>query len=143
MSCSDVAFDHWYVYKGVPLETFISTAPFVPPLQLTFVCVLRVIVGAPACVIVVVDDVLQKFASVTVHVYVPAARFVIADVVCDVFHKYVSVPVPPLATAVAVPLEMLHVASTESKSSKISGGSFTVKAAGVKLQLLASLIVTE
>ena len=56
------------MYKGVPLETFISTAPFVPPLQLTLVCTLSVIVGDPACVIVVVDDVLQKFASVTVQV---------------------------------------------------------------------------
>ena len=44
------------------------TAPLLPPLQLTLVWVLSVMVGEPACVTVVVDVVLQKFASVTVHV---------------------------------------------------------------------------
>ena len=129
------------MYIGVPLVTFMSTAPFVPPLQLTFVCVLSVIVGEPACVIVVVDDVLQKFASVTVHVYVPAARFVIAAVVCDVFHKYVSVPVPPLATAVAVPLGVLHVACVLFIDSDMAVGWVMVKLC-VAVHRLASVTVT-
>ena len=64
-----------------------STAPLVPPLQLTLVWVLSVMVGEPACVTVVVDVVLQRFASVTVHVYVPAARLEIVAAVCALFHK--------------------------------------------------------
>ena len=110
----------------MPFATLISTAPFVPPLQLTLVCVLSVIVGEPACVTVVVNEVLQKFASVTVHVYVPAARFVIVDAVCSLFHKYVSVPVPPLATAVPVPLDRFHVACVLFSVSEIAVGCVTV-----------------
>ena len=118
-----------------------STAPLLPPLQLTFVCVLSVIVGEPACVTVVVNDVLQRFASVTVQVYVPAARFVIVAVVCELLHKYVNVPVPPLAAAVAVPLDVLHVACVLLSESDMAVGCVIVKLC-VAVQRFASVTVT-
>ena len=49
--------------------------------------------------------VLHPFASVAVTVYVPAtAERVGPDVVLASFHKYVIVPVPPFALAVAEPV---------------------------------------
>jgi hypothetical protein len=46
----------------------------------------------------------HPFRSVTVTVYMPGIRLLIDAVVAPVFHKYVYPGLPPLTTAVAVPL---------------------------------------
>ena len=57
------------------------------------------------------------------------------------FHKYVSVPVPPLATAVAVPLGVLQVACVLFIDSDMAVGWVMVKLC-VAVQRLASVTVT-
>jgi hypothetical protein len=74
--------DHAYVYAPVPPDAITDAEPVFPPLHNTFVCVPAVVI-AVGCVMVKVFVVVQPFASVVVHVYVPA-------------HNAVAVePVPP------------------------------------------------
>ena len=65
----------------------------------------------------------------------------IVDVVCALFHKYVNVPVPPLATALAVPLDVLHVACVLFSERDIAVGCVIVKLC-VAVQRFASVTVT-
>ena len=123
------------------MDMVTSIAPLLPALQLTLVWVFSATVGAPACVTATVVEVLQRLASVTVHVYVPDARLVITAVVCALLHKYVNVPVPPLPAAVAVPLEVLHVAWVELRFKDTTVGSVTIKLC-VAVHRLASVTVT-
>ena len=79
-------FFHWYEYGVVPPVTVASIEPFVPPLQLTFTFV-DVAVNAAGEVTFAVKTSVQPFASVTVAVYVPAAKFEMFAVVAPVDHK--------------------------------------------------------
>ena len=58
----------------MPPVTVRSIAPVELPLQSTFVCVVLALKAAAGCVIVTDAVVVQPLASVTVTVYVPAAK---------------------------------------------------------------------
>lgn len=71
---------HEYVYGAVPPEATTVALPVHNPLHKTFTCD-PVVVNAGGCVIVNDRVVVQPFASVMVHVYVPAhLPVVVADV---------------------------------------------------------------
>ena len=64
-----------YVYGPVPpVAALTLAAPFEPPLQDTFVCEADVNAKAVGCVTVKFCEVVHPFASVTVHVQVPAVK---------------------------------------------------------------------
>jgi hypothetical protein len=57
-----------------------------------------------ACEINTAKEAVHPLASVAVTLYVPAVKPVAVVEVSPVFHKYVIVPVPPVADTVAFPL---------------------------------------
>ena len=63
-----------YEYGDVPPDPLAVADPLLPPLQLTFVWDEMLAVTAVGSVMVTVSVSSQPFASVTVTVYVPAAR---------------------------------------------------------------------
>ena len=72
---------HAKVYGAVPPVPFAVAEPSLPPLQLTFEFTTELATNAVGSVIVVLDVVVQLFASVTVTVYVPATSpLAVADV---------------------------------------------------------------
>jgi hypothetical protein len=74
---------HVYVYGVVPPEGVTLTEPLFIPLHNALLSVLAVAANKVGCVTVAVVVVVQLCASVTVTVYVPAARPVAIDVVCS------------------------------------------------------------
>lgn len=76
--------DHKYVYGAVPPATVISTDP--GAVQVGFTCVSVMVSGASGAVTTAVADSVHPFASPTVTVYVPPARFTAVCVVCPLFH---------------------------------------------------------
>jgi hypothetical protein len=91
-----------YVYAGVPPATAVVIDPVVPPLQVTDVDV-KVATIAVGSVITSVELLLQEFASVTVTVIDPAARFEVFAVVAPLLHKYVYAGVPPATVVDTAP----------------------------------------
>ena len=75
----------------MPLEAVTVAVPFVPPLQLMFVCAVIDADNAVGCVIVALVVFVHPLASVTVTVYVEALKPVAVTVVCagTVLHEYV------------------------------------------------------
>ncbi len=71
----------------------------------------------------VLNETIQPFTSVTMHVYVPAIKLVAVWVVLPFDHKYVYGGVPPLGltVAVAVPPKQL-IGVVESAIFKGDGG---------------------
>ncbi len=88
-----------------PLAIHAAT-PLLPPKQLTGIFVAETIRALAGWVTVVVEVDGHPDASVTVTVYVPAVNPEAEDVVPpEGLHEYVYGSVPPVAVAVAVPLE--------------------------------------
>ena len=88
----------------MPPDTLRLTAPLLPPLQLTFDAVADPASRA-GCVMATVTVLTHPFASVTVHVYEPAASpLAVAAVPPLGDHAYVYGDVPPLTFATAFPL---------------------------------------
>jgi hypothetical protein len=94
---------------------------------------------------VIVNDcvIVQLFASVAVHVYVPAHNAdAVAPVPPDGVHAYVYGPVPPPTVTVAVPLHAaLHVTSVCVPEIVSAVGSVIV-AEAVAVHPFASVTVT-
>ena len=86
----------------------------------------------------------QLLASVTVTVYVPAARPVRFSVVAPFDHRYVSAPVPPatvkLIAPVEPPLQLTLVEEAMLALRAVAGCVIVCEA--VAVQLLASVTVT-
>jgi hypothetical protein len=82
-----------------------AAAPVDAPLHNTFVCDEIVVEAAVGWVIVTVAVDVHPFASVAVTVYDPAAKPVAVAPVAELLHKYVFVPVPPVALTVAEPVD--------------------------------------
>jgi hypothetical protein len=98
--------------------------------------------GAPVVATTMPDVVVHPFASVTVTEYDPPARLTAVAVVCEFVHAYVYGPVPPLASASAVPLLFPQVAGVDAGADSNGVGSVIVTAWIVK-QLFASVTETE
>lgn len=93
-----------YVYGVVPPETETVAAPLFPPLQLTLVCELILLLSAEGCVKLTVCVVEQLLLSVIVQVYVPAANeFAVAAVPPAGAQLYEYGVVPPVTETVADP----------------------------------------
>jgi len=92
------------VYGAVPPVPLAVADPLFPPLQLMFVFTTELATTAVGSVIVVLDVVVQLFASVTVKVYVPDTSPLAVAVVAALLHAKVYGAVPPVPFAVAVPL---------------------------------------
>ena len=92
------------MYGAVPPAPLAVADPLLPPLQLTFVFATVDATNAVGSVIVVLDVVVQLFASVTVTVYVPATRPLAVADVAELLHAKVYGDVPPDPFAVAAPL---------------------------------------
>ena len=94
------------MYAGVPPPAVTAAVPVFPPLHKILVDAEMVAVNKGGCVIVTVAVAEHPVASFTVTVYVPALRPVpIAFVPPVGAHDYVYGAVPPVALAVAVPVE--------------------------------------
>jgi hypothetical protein len=91
-------------YGAVPPDPLAVAEPLFPPLQLMFEFTTELATNAVGSVIVVLDVVVQLFASVTVTVYVPATRPLAVADVAALLHAKVYGDVPPDPFAVAVPL---------------------------------------
>jgi len=64
---------HEYLYPPEPPDAVTEALPFLPPPQVTFVCVKVKLIGAGS--VILADAVpIQPALSVTTHVYVPAVR---------------------------------------------------------------------
>lgn len=85
------------VYGLTPPTALTTTLPLLPPLMLTFVWDVTLAVNAAGCVIVAVTVVVQPLVSVTVNVYVPAAKPVCAG-------ETLYPGVPPVETTTTLPL---------------------------------------
>lgn len=86
-----------------------DAAPVLAPKQPTFVCVLTLLVNAAAgCEMVTFRVVEHPFASVTVHVHVPATKLFAIAVFCTgvVFQLKEYGAVPPIPATVALPVAM-------------------------------------
>jgi hypothetical protein len=91
----------------VPPVAVALTEPLFCPQLAEVLLVVNVI--SDGCVIIFVALVLQLLASVTVTVYVPAAKPPMFWVVRPLLHKYVMGAVPPLIVSVILPvLPPLH-----------------------------------
>jgi hypothetical protein len=91
------------VYAVVPPDGVTEAVPVLPPLHNTPV-ELVVVDIAVGCVIVTDVVKLHPFLSFTVHVYEPAVRPVMLEVVCPLLHVYVYAVVPPEGVTEAVPV---------------------------------------
>jgi hypothetical protein len=78
---------HAKVYGVVPPVPLAVADPLLPPLQLTFVFATVEAANTAGSVIVTLDVLVHKFASVTVTVYVPATTPVMLAVVAELLHK--------------------------------------------------------
>jgi len=101
-----------------------------------------VIDGPPELFTTAVFVLLQPFASLTVMVYVAADKFVIVCPVAVVLHEYVSDPVPPLLTAVTLPLLFPQVALTGVTVGMFNKGGTVIVVELIALQPLPSVTVT-
>lgn len=89
----------------VPPAAFTVALPLLPPLHVMFVCEASETVAPPLLFTTTETVCVHAFASVTVHVYEPAAMFEIDEVVCPPgFQEYDKLPVPPLAVTLAEPV---------------------------------------
>jgi len=81
---------HEYVYGPTPPAGVAVAVPVDDPLHNTLTCVVPT-VSATGWVIVTLAVLIHRLASVTVTIYVPAARPVAVAVICtgNVFHEYV------------------------------------------------------
>ena len=126
---------------GVPPETVMSKLPLFPPKHETGVFVTMDDCGVPVFPMTTEKDREQDAWSVTVTVYVPAAKL---EITCDeepVFHKKVYPGVPPPAITVTDPLDALHVPLTGKKVVVMMVACVT-RALVVSVQALASVTVT-
>jgi hypothetical protein len=98
--------DQRYVYAVVPPLTLRLAAPVEFPKQSTFVPDIEAASAAAGCVITTEAVVEQLLASVTVTVYVPAARPVLSSVVTPLPQLYEYGAVPPDAVRLAAPVEL-------------------------------------
>ena len=115
--------------------------PVEEPLHRTFTCVL-LNTNAGGCVIVAEAVLVQLLASVTVTVYVPAARPVRSCVVMPPVQKYVYGETPPLTVRSMEPVEEpLHNTFTCVVLKAKAGGCVIVTAV-VAVQPLLSVTVT-
>ena len=101
---------HKYCIGDVPPLIVSVILPVVPPLHNGLIPTIVLITAPVWFTILPVEVAVQPLASVTVTVYVPDARLLTVPLVDPVFHKYVSVPVPPDDVTVTDPLLWLHVA---------------------------------
>ena len=93
------------VYGPAPPEPFTVAEPVFVPKQLTLACDTTIIDGPPEVVIFATAVTVHPFASVTVTVLPPAAKFETPAVVPPLgVHEYVYAVVPPLAVTVAPPV---------------------------------------
>src|SRR5439155_665168 len=121
--------------------------PLVPPKQSTLTCALMLALDRKSGVeVVAVAVAVQRLASLTVTMYVPAPRLVAVDPFCTglVFHENVLLPVPPLTLAVALPLlppkQSTLTCALMLALNAVSG--CVMVALAVAVQPLASLTVT-
>lgn len=116
--------------------------PLLPPLQLTFDCTVAVTIPVPILLMIATAVFVQFWASVMVTVYEPAAKpEVLEPVAPGEDQLYISVPPPPAAFTVTLPLEIPHVAGEEDMLAVIPGGSVIVTALEL-VHPVASVIVT-
>ena len=134
--------DQLYVYVPVPPVTVAVALPVEAPWQATFVCV-GVKLNAVGSVMVYDWLIWQLLASVTVTVYVPAARPLDVAAVPPLGDQlYVYALVPPVTVAVAepfIPLLQLTLVCVGVIAS--AAGSVMVKLC-VVWQVLPSVMVT-
>lgn len=131
----------------MPPATVVRWAdPFFAPAQVTFVVTTVDVIGA-GLVIVPVAVPVHPNASVTVTVYVPAARPEADDVILadrGAAHAYVYAPEPPLACMSISPLfALLHVIGVTTADTASADTGWVMVALSTTLQLLASFTVTE
>ena len=90
---------HVYVYGDVPPDTLTVALPLCSPKQRALLLLLMLAFSNAGCVMVTIAVSAQPLASVTVAIYVPAARLLAEAVVCAgvVFQLYVYGVVPPLS----------------------------------------------
>jgi hypothetical protein len=114
------------VYGKIPPVPETSTCPL-PPLHKIDDAMELEAVKKEGCVKVIESIAVQPFASVTVTVYVPDARFKADAPVAPLFHKYVYGAVPPFGVAVAVPFAFpLQVGLTPANVTLREVGSITI-----------------
>jgi hypothetical protein len=93
------------VYGDVPPEATTKADPSLKPLQLTLVVAPSTASNSDGCVIFTVNVAEQPLASVAVTLYAPSIKPVTEAEVIPLFHRYVIVPVPPLALTTAEPFD--------------------------------------
>ena len=98
--------DHRYVYAVVPPDTDKLATPVELPKQRTFVPEMLAASGLAGCVMVTVAVVEHPLASVTVTLYVPAARLDKSSLVDPFDQRYVYAVVPPDTDKLATPVEL-------------------------------------
>ena len=115
------------MYGDVPPVALTVAVPFVALLHVKFTCDCNEGVTPILAATVTVVVVVHPFASVTVHVYVPAANPVaFAFVPPEGVQLYVNVPVPPVPLAVAVPLLKPQFVFTKVDVAVSAGGLVSV-----------------
>jgi hypothetical protein len=140
--CTGKVF-HEYAYGPTPPAGVAVAVPVDDPLHNTLTCVVPT-VSATGWVIVTLAVLIHRLASVTVTIYVPAARPVAVAVVCtgNVFHEYVYGPTPPAGVAVAVPVDdPLHNTLT-CVVPTVSATGWVIVTLAVLIHRLASVTVT-
>jgi hypothetical protein len=129
------------VYGPTPPEGVTVAVPFGLP-QVEGVVVVDAATGV-GCVIVYVRVMVQPFASVTVTVYVPAARPVAEEPVPPLgAHEYVYGAVPPEATTVAEPVVPPLQSTFTCEPVVASAGGCVMLNVLVVVQPFASVTVT-
>jgi Ni,Fe-hydrogenase III component G len=140
-SCELAPLLQLYVYPAVPPLTVKSIAPVDPPLQATLVTDVERF-NAVGCVIVALVVAVQRFASVTVTVYVPATT---PDKSCELaplLQLYVYPAVPPLTVKSIAPVDPPLQATLVTDVERFNALGCVIVALVVAVQRFASVTVT-
>ena len=128
----------------VPPVAATIAKPSFPALQLTFIVAASTASNSDGCVIFTVNVAVQPMASVAVTLYAPSIKPVTEAEVIPLFHRYVIVPVPPVAFTNAEPFDppkqLTFVEPVRLIETPVPG-SITV-AVETAVQPLASVTVT-
>jgi hypothetical protein len=134
------------VNGAVPPTTVRLILPLLTPAQVAFTLVAVADSATAGSVMIAVAVLIHPFASVTVTVYVPAAKPVAVAVVCAglEFHAYEYGAVPPAALTVAepvVPFLQSTLVLAVMAEVKTAGSVTVAVAVAVLVQLFASVAV--